>query len=67
MKGIQRLLEQEDLLSSYRTVDCKRQAEWDHAFAKVKLSLQSEALDYMEKERTKATQIAELSRIKMLG
>lgn len=67
MKGIQRLLEQENPLANYRTVDIKRQEEWDHAFAKVKRTLEKEALEYMEKERTKATQIAELSRIKMLG
>ncbi|OHB32991.1 MAG: hypothetical protein A2X79_00740 [Desulfuromonadaceae bacterium GWB2_53_15] len=67
MKGIRRLLEQEDLLSNYQPVDSERQQEWNLAFEMVKRSLESEALSYMERERTKTTQIAELSRIKMLG
>jgi alpha-D-ribose 1-methylphosphonate 5-triphosphate synthase subunit PhnI len=67
MDCLKRLLDQEDFLSNYRTVNSERQEEWNTAFARVKQTLEREALVYMDEERTKSTQIAELSRIKMLG
>lgn len=67
MNMLKKLVNQDNFLKNYRTVDAQKQKEWDDAFASARKTLEKEAPAYMTEERTKATEIAELSRIKMLG
>jgi hypothetical protein len=67
MSMLKKLLDQDNFLKDYRIVDEQKQKEWDDAFANVRKTLEKEAPAYMTEERTKAAEIAELSRIKMLG
>lgn len=67
MNVFDKLIVENNYLGKYKRVEESKQQEWQEAFENVKIILQEEVLEFISKEREKATKIAELSGTKMLG